>query len=150
MPNPRSVYPVENPSHFWYLSCTRKKTKETNVTYILGDARHNLPLVLGDRTFDVALLVHVLEHIDDPDLLLKRIREVASTLIVEVPDFEADALNLVRYELGLPCYTDADHVREYSPDILRYQMERSGWVPTLQQRKKESVIMVASRMCDTQ
>ncbi len=93
-----------------------------NVQYVCADGRE----VLAQRVYDVVLLVHVLEHIDAPDELLRSLRERAKILIVEVPNFEADPLNSVRVALGSPFFADADHVREYTPQILRAQLERNG------------------------
>jgi hypothetical protein len=59
-----------------------------------------------DRSFDVGLLIHIIEHIDDPDFLLSSLQKLVNTLIVEVPDFESDSLNLVRLKLGSPYYSD--------------------------------------------
>lgn len=85
---------------------------------------------LGQESYDVAMLVHVLEHVDDVDHLLREIGQMARVLIVEVPDFDADCLNLVRWDTGRRWYTDADHVREYTQDLLRKHLERNGWTPT--------------------
>ncbi len=64
----------------------------------LSDAR--------DEHFDVVLLVHVLEHIDDAPALLKSLPPLARSLIVEVPDFEANPLNVLRHHFGLPYFGD--------------------------------------------
>ena len=78
---------------------------------------------------DVALLVGVLEHVDNGDALLRSLHAVATTLVVEVPDTEADPLNWARRHLDCPWYTDADHVREYTRELLDAQLRRTGWMP---------------------
>lgn len=72
--------------------------------------------------FDYVLLIHVLEHIDNPELLLMEVRGNCSKLVIEVPDHESNALNWTRRKLGRPYYSDADHVREYSLDLITKQL----------------------------
>jgi len=83
----------------------------------------------ADAVGDVVLLVGVLERVDDPDALLQRLHQVASTLIVEVPDLDASPLNWARRRMNCPWYSDADHVREYTVELLESQLTRNGWVP---------------------
>ncbi len=111
----------------------------TNVEYIVGDVTNDLQ----NRTFDLALLTHVIEHIDDADTLLVSLRSVTQKLIVEVPDFESDPLNWVRLWLGCQFYSDADHVREYTLDILTAQVEKNGW-RVLESRKSGGSVLVAA------
>ena len=96
-----------------------------NIEFRVGDVTTSLP----HERFDLALLVGVLEHVDDVDALLQSIGKVSGTLVVEVPDFEADCLNLVRRDVGCAWYTDADHVREYTQPLLQADLERNGWRP---------------------
>ncbi len=77
--------------------------------------------------FDTALLLHVLEHIDDADGCLTTLRSTADRLIVEVPLFDKDELNLIRLDLGVDFSSDADHVREYTHELLKAQLTRNGW-----------------------
>lgn len=81
----------------------------------------------GMPRFDVALLVHVVEHLDSPQDILETLADVADRLLLETPDVEQDPLNLVRFELDRPTYTDADHVVEYTEESLRELLEKSGW-----------------------
>jgi len=104
------------------IDAARRAGVPANVEYICGDGA----AVLDAGRYDVVLLVHVLEHVDDGDALLRTMGERAGRIIVEVPNFEADPLNSVRRAAGLPFYSDADHVREYTPQILRAQLERNG------------------------
>jgi SAM-dependent methyltransferase len=113
----------------------------SNVEYQRGDA---IAFAAG-RHHDVVLLVHVLEHIDDADALLRTLSEQASLIIVEVPNFEADALNSVRLSVGLPFFSDADHVREYTAPILRDQLERNGLTVVEEQIRGASIIAVARK-----
>lgn len=105
------------------ISAAKQVSRETNIDYRVTD----LTAELARETYDVALLAQVLEHIEDVDGLLRAIGRLAPTLIVEVPDFDSDCLNLVRREVGRPWYTDADHLREYTLPLLREHLERNGW-----------------------
>ncbi len=98
-----------------------------NIEYLLADATRQLEELVGPRRFDLALLVHILEHVDDPVALLRDLHRVASRVLIEVPDLEADPLNLVRHAVGAPFFSDADHVREYTGDLLRTHLAEAGW-----------------------
>ncbi|MGI9068135.1 MAG: class I SAM-dependent methyltransferase [Pyrinomonadaceae bacterium] len=121
------------------IEAARSLSPEPNIEYIVGDVTRDL----ADRTFDVGLLVHVIEHIDDVDSFLQSLRKLIAILIVEVPDFEADALNLVRKELDCPYYSDGDHVREYTLTILRQQLERNGWAIRYSEHRGGAILAVA-------
>lgn len=101
----------------------RSATKEDNIEFIVGDVTKEL----SGRKFDVALLTHVIEHIENVDTILKELKNVANLLIVEVPDFEHDPLNWVRLEQKCHFYTDGDHVREYTEELLVKHLERNEW-----------------------
>lgn len=117
----------------------RKQTKEKNVEYVHGDVTTEL----GGEKFDLALLIHVIEHLDDPDTILQTLRGISSKIIVEVPDFESDPLNLVRFDLGLQFYYDGDHVQEYTEKILTDQLTRNGWT-LLESRKNGGAVLAVA------
>lgn len=127
-------------SHSATIEIAKQLSDDSRIEYRLADVSQNLML----PQCDVALLIHVLEHIDNPDSLLKIVRNIAGTLIVEVPDFEADALNLVRHSLDCSFYSDADHVREYTLDILHQQLERNGYRIKYIERSRGSIVAIAS------
>jgi trans-aconitate methyltransferase len=110
-----------------------------NAEYRCGDAI----AYAAERHHDVVLLVHVLEHVDDPDALLRMLREHATLVIVEVPNFESDPLNSVRLSLGSPYFADADHVREYTAPVLREQLLRNGLHVVEEAVRGASLIVVA-------
>lgn len=111
-----------------------------NIEYIVGDVERQL----GGRRFDVALMVHLLEHIDDPESLLRSVRGISGRLIIEVPDFESDVLNLVRHANGTRFDSDADHVREYTLDVLCQQLSRSGWQIVHSEQRGGSILAIAA------
>jgi SAM-dependent methyltransferase len=122
------------------IETARQLSEGQNIEYLIGD----VTVDLSDSRFDVAMLVHVLEHIDDVDQLLTAIRKIAPLLIIEVPDFEADPLNMARHALGCPYYSDGDHLREYSLNVLKQQLERNGWYIQYQERRHGAILAVAN------
>jgi SAM-dependent methyltransferase len=122
-----------------HIGQARRANLRPNVEFRVGDVTTALP----NQRFDLALLVAVLEHIEDVDSLLRSIRAVASRLIVEVPDFEADCLNAVRRDLDCVWYTDADHVREYTQRVLGEHLARNGWRPSQWERRGGMLLVLS-------
>lgn len=117
------------------------RSKGGNIAYIEGDVNQNLA-DLGE--FDFGLLIHLLEHIENPVFFLQKLRTSCKKLIIEVPDFQSDSLNWLRIKLKRPYYSDADHVREYSMDCLNQQLSESGWSASNTYQKGEHLLVVAS------
>lgn len=112
-----------------------------HIRFEVADARN-----LGSESrYDIVTLIHVLEHIDDPNDLLTTIAKLAPTVIVEVPDFDRCVLNPVRRDLGLDFSTDDDHVREYTQQFLQDQLEAAGWTITDWARGPMSIAALAIR-----
>jgi len=89
-----------------------------NLSFHSGDVH----AFLAERAdpFDVLILAHVLEHIDEPEAFMRRLSGQFRFAFVEVPDFEATHLNVYRKKLGLDlAYTDADHISEFGRHELR-------------------------------
>jgi SAM-dependent methyltransferase len=114
----------------------------TNVQFLQADITRTLP----EETFDVALLVHVIEHLEEPEGFLERVAQMAPTLIVEVPDFDANPLNVVRHGLGRRFYADADHVREYTVELLGAHLQRAGLQIHHCECRRGSIVAVARRV----
>lgn len=121
----------------------RRMHPHPKIEFLLADAEKNLRAQLGHRTFDLVLLIHVIEHIEKVDQLLEELKLLGRKLLVEVPDFESDMLNHVRHHYRRPFYSDADHVREYTDSILRSQLTRSGWRVEHLEIRRGSIVAVA-------
>jgi len=134
-----SVVGIDNDASL--IRWAREESGADNIEYIVGDITRDL----GNRTFDLALLTHVIEHFDDAGVLLRDICRITEKLIVEVPDFENDPLNWVRMRQGCHFYTDADHVREYTLDTLTEQVENNGWRVIDSRKSGGSVLVLAER-----
>lgn len=121
------------------IARAKKNTDESNIEYIVAD----ITLDLTEVKFDLGLLIHVLEHIDDVDGLLQAIRQRVTTLVVEVPDIESDSLNWTRLKIQSPFYTDSDHVREYTAELLELHLKRGGWEVSYRHKYGGAVLIVA-------
>ena len=122
------------------LEARKQKGAET-IEYIVGDVTKDL----DNRKFDIALLIHVIEHIEDADGILQDLHKVCRKLIVEVPDFRNDPLNWARLKQGCHFYTDGDHVREYTQEILLDQLARNGWEPLEVCKNGGAVLVLAEQ-----
>jgi ubiquinone/menaquinone biosynthesis C-methylase UbiE len=76
---------------------------------------------------DVVIASHFLEHLTEPDKFLSQISDLCKKLVIEVPDFFADPVNLVSFSLGSPWWTDRDHKREYSVKSIEELLEHCGY-----------------------
>jgi 2-polyprenyl-3-methyl-5-hydroxy-6-metoxy-1,4-benzoquinol methylase len=123
------------------ISIANRENKAENIEFIVGDVTKDLQ----NRKFDLALLTHVIEHIETPDILLNELKNIADKIIVEVPDFAQDPLNFMRLKHNLPFYSDGDHVREYTLEILKNQVERTGWKIIDEYKNGGAVLVVAEK-----
>jgi SAM-dependent methyltransferase len=123
----------------------RRLTTDPTVEFVVGDVTRPLSEVVGGRIFDLVLLLHIVEHIEDADGFLRSLADCARRVVVEVPDFESDYLNPVRWAVGSRFYSDADHVREYTIHTLSAQLQRTGWRLDHFQQRGGCLLAVASR-----
>lgn len=105
------------------IEYAKGKLGGSGAAFLCDDIFNYLARNSGER-FDVVVLSHVLEHIEEPEAFLKKINGVGDFFYIEVPDIEATHLNIYRQLLGTDLtYNDADHVHEFDReqlgDILR-------------------------------
>ncbi|MCO6500003.1 MAG: methyltransferase domain-containing protein [Vicingus serpentipes] len=110
--------------------------KVVGVDYVYGDieiakskhSRKNLEFVYGDafdylneteELFDVIILSHIIEHIDNPNDFLKKCIPHTKEIFIEVPDYDKTYLNHYRSILNNKLnYADTDHVWEFDREEL--------------------------------
>ena len=79
------------------------------------------------ETFDILLLSHILEHIEEPENFLKKFKDFFHYIFIELPDFDKTLNNHYRKDLKMPLiYSDADHIVEFDRAELKYLLEESG------------------------
>jgi ubiquinone/menaquinone biosynthesis C-methylase UbiE len=74
----------------------------------------------GDREFDTAICVHVLEHVEHERLFLREIGRIANKVFIEIP-LEGGARGTVNRTFG--------HINYYSPKLFLNLLETSGLKP---------------------
>jgi SAM-dependent methyltransferase len=88
-----------------------------NITYIVGDA---LEYLQKEQNFDVLILSHILEHIDNPKKFLLDFNKYFKYIYIEVPDFDRSFLNIYRVDQKRELvWTDLDHVSEFDRQDLK-------------------------------
>jgi SAM-dependent methyltransferase len=73
-----------------------------------------------DKSFDLAILSHVLEHAEEPRQLVKEAARLANHVYVEVP---------LELHLGTPRdfrWTSVGHINPYSPVVIRHLLQSTG------------------------
>jgi hypothetical protein len=116
----------------WSLAVARERFAHANVSYVQADALTFTP----EQPVDVAVLSNVLEHVAERAELLTGLRERAGArrLLLRVPSIDRDWVVPLRRELGLPYFSDPTHELEYTPELLREELDAAGWAmgePTL-------------------
>jgi SAM-dependent methyltransferase len=96
-----------------------------NLTFELGEAYDFLSC--QDFKFDILILSHILEHLDDPKKFLIKFKSFFESIYIEVPDFDRYYLNHYRLDKKLKLiYSDNDHVSEFDRVELSSIIDECG------------------------
>lgn len=104
------------------LSQARNAYPESNLKFVSGDATK---LKFSEK-YDYVILSNVLEHIEDRTKFLKKVKQLAPTLLIRVPMFDRDWLPAYKKQLGLFAYCDSTHFIEYTEKLFRSEMKTAG------------------------
>lgn len=77
------------------------------------------------KKFDVVLMIHVIEHLVDPEDVLKKVKKLIKkngTLIIETPDFDCAAAR--RYKHNFRLLKDPTHISLFSQDSLSRMLRK--------------------------
>ena len=100
----------------------KNKFSRKNIEYIHGDILTEIP----NQRFDVIILSNVLEHIDNRQELLKKLKKSASKFLIRVPMINRSWIDLYKKELGLEYRLDKTHKIEYTLKIFKNEIEGVG------------------------
>lgn len=107
------------------VEIAKSKHAKYNLEFIYGDAFDYLESC--NEKFDVIILSHILEHIDEPLDFLKKCVPHAKKIFIELPDYDKTYLNHYRTQLNNKIqYTDADHVWEFDREELFELIKNCG------------------------
>jgi SAM-dependent methyltransferase len=92
-----------------------------NVHYMCGDALKDLP----DKTFDIAVMSNVLEHLPNRIEFLRSAQErlKPKRWLIRVPLYERDWRVALMDELGVDYRLDSTHYTEYTQESFSEEME---------------------------
>jgi ubiquinone/menaquinone biosynthesis C-methylase UbiE len=79
-------------------------------------------LPFADNSFDLVILSHVLEHVEHERLLLREIKRVSKSFVIEVPiDYKTNVDKRIKHFLAY------GHINVYTPTSLRYLLQAEGF-----------------------
>ncbi len=116
-----------NPTNLETAHTEVRKRSIHNVSFVRADLEQQLPF--HAQSFDVVLLLDVLEHVEKDAQLLRGIHRILTkrgVVCVAVPNRETRWKREQR-KAGLSGYSDKDHKREYTEEEIRGCMEASGF-----------------------
>ena len=100
------------------LNSLKKNYSKNNIRFINDDVFNFLKENV--ENFDSVVCSHLIEHMDEPELFLKKISEYTNLVFIEVPDNESNYLNLIRKDQNISLnYSDDDHIYEFEIESLK-------------------------------
>ncbi|GAJ13001.1 unnamed protein product, partial [marine sediment metagenome] len=99
------------------------ENKFENIKYYVLDISQELP----SKKYDIIILSHVLEHINNPVVVLHNIKKITNKIIVRLPRYDNDWMKLVKKDLGMYYYNDLDHKQEFTQESAEELVRGAGW-----------------------
>ena len=107
------------------IELARSKYPKDNLEFHCVDAKEFLEK--NSEKYDVLILSHILEHIDEPEVFLQSYKSFFRYIYVELPDFDGTILNHFRKDQQMRLiYSDMDHVSEFDKKELKAIFSECG------------------------
>ncbi len=107
------------------IKTAKELFQKNNLEFINTDAFEYL--AQSDFKFDIIILSHILEHIDNPKSFLEKCKAFTRKIYIELPDFDKTYLNQYRITTKNPLnYTDADHIWEFDREDMKLLIAEAG------------------------
>jgi len=104
------------------IEVAKSKYNSANIEYKVGDATKDL----DNKKFDAVVLSNILEHIEDREDFLNKIKNLAPKILIRVPMINRDWITLYKKELGLEWRSDKTHFIEYTLDSFKKEIKKIG------------------------
>lgn len=103
----------------------KERWKKPNLLFVHAEALDYLKK--NTKQFDVLILSHILEHLENPDEFLIRFKDFFKTIYIELPDFDRYYLNHYRKDFNCSLvYSDDDHITEFDRYELNDLLRKCG------------------------
>ena len=103
------------------ITIAQKDYSARNIEYLLGDA---VAYDFG-KTFDVVVLSNVLEHVENREELLKKVKNISPKILIRVPMINRDWITLFKKENGIEWRLDNTHFTEYTLDSFKDELMKA-------------------------
>lgn len=105
------------------IATAKEKNSGENIHYFVGEAAQDMP----PDQFDLAICSNILEHLPDARQFLEKLHTITGTILIRVPNANNNWIMGVKKDLGENYFLDPEHHREYTPALLKKDLEISGW-----------------------
>lgn len=104
------------------IRAAQKNYSARNIEYLFGDVvRYGF-----GKKFDVVVLSNVLEHIEDREELLKKVKDISPKILIRVPMINRDWITLYKKENRIEWRLDKTHFTEYTLDSFKSELRRAN------------------------
>lgn len=94
------------------IEIAKQRHESPNLTFYTIEALEFLRK--NSIKFNVLILSHILEHLDNPKAFLSDFKDHFELIYIELPDFDRNYLNHYRQKMNLSLiYSDDDHITEF-------------------------------------
>jgi 2-polyprenyl-3-methyl-5-hydroxy-6-metoxy-1,4-benzoquinol methylase len=104
------------------VEMARNRYNAKNVEYRVADATTNLE----SEKYDVIVLSNILEHLENRNEFLNKVRKLGPKVLIRVPMVNRDWTTLYKKELGVEWRLDKTHSTEYSLESFNEELEKAG------------------------